>query len=308
MSVQTPEMLYRHSARGLAKPDKVEPHPPVASMAPFTCATCNHEYALHPTDTVHWVERTCRCGSKVEAPWFLCDSCKAEEAERVERERQSRLAVRTDSPIDTAEPETPEQAERRREGSNPLYAMAKAYVMAYTGDFEFLLDMKRRIAGQRGERGPLTDRQVEAILKCRQAELDRAKRAEEAAKARVQTGRDLTQLPEGRTCAAVDNESGTVTFLLIDRPKAGTKWAGWVFVKQQQGPNEVRLGAQRPGESYVGQWANLIDKVLADPVAAVARYGLELGVCGVCNRALTNDISREAGIGPVCRAKLENGF
>jgi hypothetical protein len=102
----------------------------------------------------------------------------------------------------------------------------------------------------------------------------------------------------------VDNDSGGLTFLIFDQPKVG-KWAGWVFVKQQQGPNEVRLGAQRPGQSYVGQWANLIDKVLDDPKAAVVRYGKELGVCGVCALPLTNEESRQDGIGPVCKARME---
>lgn len=197
-----------------------------------------------------------------------------------------------------------------REGRNPEYALAKDYAAKYTGTFEFMLDMKRRVTGPKGPggRGPLSDGQVNAILKCRQADIDRAARLANAAKARVQTGRDLTALPEGRTYAAVDNDSGGVTFLIIDRPKAGSKWEGWVFVKQQVTDTEQRLGSQRPGETYVGQWPNLVDRVLADPTAAVARYGLELGVCGVCGRTLTNDESREAGIGPVCREKLEAGY
>ena len=42
----------------------------------------------------------------------------------------------------------------------------------------------------------------------------------------------------------------------------------------------------------------------ADVVEAVKRFGLERGVCGVCNRGLTNEESRALGIGPVCLAKL----
>jgi hypothetical protein len=33
------------------------------------------------------------------------------------------------------------------------------------------------------------------------------------------------------------------------------------------------------------------------------RYGLELGHCGRCGRELTNEASREAGIGPICAGK-----
>ena len=33
-------------------------------------------------------------------------------------------------------------------------------------------------------------------------------------------------------------------------------------------------------------------------------YGRELGVCGVCGRTLTDENSREAGIGPVCAVNM----
>ncbi len=176
-----------------------------------------------------------------------------------------------------------------------------------------MLQMKAKVNGPR-ERALLSDGMVRAILKCKVAAEERAQRAERAQRERVQTGRDLTMLPIGRTYAAVENDSGGITFLVIDhvgeldRWKNPTKWAGWVFVKQQVSDDLTKLGSQRPGESYVGQWSNLIDKVLADPTEAVRRYGLELGRCGVCGKALTNQESREQGIGPVCLAKLEGGY
>ena len=205
-------------------------------------------------------------------------------------------------PVEAAD--IPEPADHGTQ-ANPEYREAKEYAASYTGTFEFMLDMKARVTGPKGPggRGPLSERQVQAILKCKRAEVQRTQKRE-----REQTGRNLTVLPEGRTYAAVDNDEGGVTFLIIDRPKSGTKWEGWVFVKQQVSDDERRLGSQRPGETYTGQWANLIDKVLADPTAAVARYGLELGKCGVCGRTLTNETSRVQGIGPVCLSKLESGY
>ena len=38
-------------------------------------------------------------------------------------------------------------------------------------------------------------------------------------------------------------------------------------------------------------------------VECSTRYGREIGRCGVCHRTLTNEESRMAGIGPVCREK-----
>lgn len=57
----------------------------------------------------------------------------------------------------------------------------------------------------------------------------------------------------------------------------------------------------------IGDWAKkrmLIEKIGADPEEASRRYGRELGKCGVCGRTLTNDVSRDLGIGPVCRSRL----
>lgn len=182
---------------------------------------------------------------------------------------------------------------------DPREYEAIKFIKEYTGNFDFILDLRaRREWGTKYYR--LTPRQTDAVLrvKAREATRNQERKAKE-------TGRDLLVLPVGRTHAAVDNESGGVTFLIFERPPDNNaKWGGWVFVKQQQGPTMVKIGSQRPGESYVGQWPSLIDKVLDDPMAAVVRYGLELGVCGVCGLPLTNDESRAKGIGPICEGKL----
>lgn len=43
---------------------------------------------------------------------------------------------------------------------------------------------------------------------------------------------------------------------------------------------------------------------IADPKAAAIAYGIETGVCCVCNAQLTNKVSIEAGIGPICAMKM----
>lgn len=44
--------------------------------------------------------------------------------------------------------------------------------------------------------------------------------------------------------------------------------------------------------------------IKADPKAASILYGLKLGKCGVCGRTLTNQESRDQGIGPICIKKM----
>jgi hypothetical protein len=43
--------------------------------------------------------------------------------------------------------------------------------------------------------------------------------------------------------------------------------------------------------------------IAADPLAAAVAHGKATGVCSCCSRELTNKVSIELGIGPICRAK-----
>jgi len=64
------------------------------------------------------------------------------------------------------------------------------------------------------------------------------------------------------------------------------------------------LVAQVSDEERMVPWAEALivaRRITADPMAAMLRYGTELGSCGHCGRTLTNDESRALGIGPKCR-------
>jgi hypothetical protein len=52
--------------------------------------------------------------------------------------------------------------------------------------------------------------------------------------------------------------------------------------------------------SVLQRLSELSDEELLE---AAARYGRELGQCGLCGRDLTDEASRAAGIGPVCRTR-----
>jgi hypothetical protein len=65
----------------------------------------------------------------------------------------------------------------------------------------------------------------------------------------------------------------------------------------QTGPDETRVDF-RQGLAIIGRIKD------AGPLEASQRYGREIGECGVCHSPLTNDVSRELGIGPVCRKKF----
>lgn len=121
-----------------------------------------------------------------------------------------------------------------------------------------------------------------------------------AAKASVAEARKPAQwesVVEGRY--AIPTEDGAINelaFYKVDRPTEG-RWAGYVFVKRLVGPEEQRL-SQKQGAAILAK----IGEFGAEKASKL--YGKEIGHCGVCGRRLTNDESREAGIGPVCAQGL----
>lgn len=103
-------------------------------------------------------------------------------------------------------------------------------------------------------------------------------------------------VPEGRY--AYDNGTQTI-FVQVDRPTEG-RWAGYVFVKRLVGaPGDFAKYPVRNRDER----ADILRIISEDPQAAAIAFGQLVGVCGVCGSPLTNEESREYGIGPVCRAK-----
>lgn len=47
-----------------------------------------------------------------------------------------------------------------------------------------------------------------------------------------------------------------------------------------------------------------VQSVAADPYSAAKLYGQQTGSCSCCGRELTNSLSIELGIGPICREKF----
>jgi hypothetical protein len=103
-----------------------------------------------------------------------------------------------------------------------------------------------------------------------------------------------TEVPAGRY--AIENDEGTLGFFQVDRPTEG-RWAGYTFVKYQASDETypVRDKAKRE---------RILSKIAQDVKSAMLTYGREIGACGHCGRTLTDEDSRNAGIGPVCAGKV----
>jgi hypothetical protein len=101
-------------------------------------------------------------------------------------------------------------------------------------------------------------------------------------------------VPAGRY--AVDSNEGELRFYQVWRPK--------------DNPNVFRVYVLHgPDSSPVHQNAvrAIMDKIAADVRGAAIRFGNEIGQCSNCGRRLTNRISRELGIGPVCGGRMFDG-
>ncbi|MBV9869122.1 MAG: hypothetical protein JO214_00625 [Frankiaceae bacterium] len=109
---------------------------------------------------------------------------------------------------------------------------------------------------------------------------------------------DAETVPAGSYALTIEDSSvgNDLAFYRVDRPTEG-KWAGFVFVKLELGPETQRLSI--PAQKSV---LRRIAEVGAREASIL--YGQKIEKCGVCHTKLTNKESREAGIGPDCRKKF----
>ena len=92
-----------------------------------------------------------------------------------------------------------------------------------------------------------------------------------------------------------------------------SKYQGKVYVfshdkaENQWGTlSNVYLGWLTATETNLGEidLINRVQSVAADPYAAAQLYGQQTGRCSCCGKELTNKLSIELGIGPICREKF----
>lgn len=215
---------------------------------------------------------------------------------------------------------------------------AIAYAKTYDGDFEFMVSMKAKCLRPAPR---LSEKMVAGILRCKARDASPAGPANvrqnkfagpcgncrnevpaEAGRIEKVNGRWTAYHLDG-TCPAkaaesdgegrksttpptatpdveagryaVETEEGHLAFYRVDRPTEG-RWAGYTFLKVQASDelHPIKGAAAKA----------ILTKIAVDPKGAMLRYGLELGHCGHCGRTLTDETSRAAGIGPVCRENL----
>ena len=112
------------------------------------------------------------------------------------------------------------------------------------------------------------------------------------------TGQAYPDVPAGYYAVKSITGNNDLDFFEVDRPTEG-KWAGYTFV------NQVIGGKPSAGIKRLSKRIEILQAILDVGWQAAARtYGLEIGRCYKCNRHLTDEVSRQLGIGPTCRSML----
>lgn len=201
------------------------------------------------------------------------------------------------------------QREQQRTGNLDLFRQSHeaeaAWIDANAVRFEFAKSMREAI-----ERfGSLTERQLDAVRRCVERDTQRTQQRAAEAVSRT-TDCDLERIEQAFAKA---RESGlkrirvTIGDLVFKPAPEGGKNPGAVYVSDKG--EGAYLGKVFGGKLFRSRdcdeaTATRIAEVAADPAAAAIAHGKETGRCAICSRELSDPISIERGIGPICADKF----
>jgi hypothetical protein len=161
------------------------------------------------------------------------------------------------------------------------------------------------LVGQFEQRGSLSDNQV-ASATAMIAKTNASRAAREEAQANTSVEVDLApikQMFEKVHQAGYRKPVYRADGITITRAPDHGRNAGALYVKTAEGDYAGKIidNRFRPTASADDDLKAALLKVAADPQAAAVDYGKRSGQCACCGRALTNALSVELGIGPICR-------
>lgn len=84
----------------------------------------------------------------------------------------------------------------------------------------------------------------------------------------------------------------------VTQGKKGTQWFGKRFVREIESDRLLR------GEERL----NVLKAIMADPAKCALEYTALTGCCSNCNRTLTNSISIEEAMGPICSGRFGRAY
>lgn len=172
-------------------------------------------------------------------------------------------------------------------------------------------DFIRSLAEQLFVRGGLSDKQVAAWHRgnAKLKELKAQRKAQEAAAPQADLG-PIRAMFDAAVASGHKRPTYRAEGLVINLAAAHGRNPGALYVKSEQqvyggklvgtsfhASNDGRAQDFTPhGDAY-----DALTVIARNPLEAALRYGQRTGTCACCGRKLTNKLSVELGIGPVCR-------
>lgn len=112
---------------------------------------------------------------------------------------------------------------------------------------------------------------------------------------KTETERGTAEIPDGYYAVQMEGHKNEHSFYRFRTGRKGTRWEGVQFMDMVVGPRyEKTTREQRRVVELAIKAAGVVD--------CQKRYGQLIGRCGRCNYRLTDDLSREIGLGPHCRS------
>jgi len=169
--------------------------------------------------------------------------------------------------------------------------------------FEFATSLRESLL----KWGKLTDGQLAAVRRCMEKDAARnAQKAERIANApKVDVSAVVETLERAHQNGLKRPKLRLAGFVISRAPDTG-KWAGSLYVTSSEDAYLGRItdGAfVRTRECSDALEAEFL-ALCAQPLEAAIAYGRQTGVCACCGRELTDPVSVERGIGPICAQKF----
>ena len=168
--------------------------------------------------------------------------------------------------------------------------------------FEFAQSLRAQLS----KKGTLSDGQVAAVHKsiAKKAEFKKAQVVREATAAVV----NVDKLAAAFENAATSLKWPKIRFIgfVVSRASDTSRNPGALYVKADDATFLGKIVAGRfitSRECDAATEAKVL-AVLADPEASAVLFGKEVGACSCCGRELTNQVSIDRGIGPICAVKF----
>lgn len=183
-----------------------------------------------------------------------------------------------------------------------------AWINDRAPSFEFAAAMLEAVT----KYGSLTEGQIGAVRKCMNKDAERnAERAAEAKKradnAPVVSTDKLKAAFEAATASGLKKPQLRFESFTASLAKPTSKNPGCVYIT---GAGEAYFGKITPEGKFMAMRecpAAVLQGVveaMKDPVALATAYGKRTGRCSCCGRELTDPVSVEAGIGPICASNF----